>query len=91
MAQGGNEPVGENNELNTVKVRTNPCWICGQYSFVEVPGDVWEAYQAHDIHIEKAWPYGPAEARNLIVTGIHTSCWDAEFPDTEIPTNTKEK
>lgn len=83
MTQGGNDIIAENDEMNTVKVRTKPCWICGQYSYLDVPWDAWSAYDIHNLPIETAWPQGPAEELNLLRTGVHTKCWDSEFPQPE--------
>lgn len=80
MAQSDNEVMGENSREDTIRVRTKPCWICGQYTFIDVPSAAWFAYDIHNIHIENAWPQGSAEDKQLLRTGVHEKCWDQEFP-----------
>lgn len=81
MAQGGNEIMGENEREDTINIRTKPCWICGQYSYLDIPWDAWCLHDVHNIHIEIAWPQGSAEDKQLLRTGIHPKCWDHEFPE----------
>lgn len=73
-----------------LRIKTKPCWICGQHSYVTVPYNVWRLFDLHDIHLDTAWPDGPAETKQLIRTGVHEACWDAEFPDTPQPAEASE-
>lgn len=92
MSQADNIVISENDQLNTVTVRTKPCWICGQYTYLDIPEQAWWLYDIHDFHIENAWPEGSVEDKQLLRTGIHPKCWDQEFPEMagETPTNESE-
>lgn len=68
-------------DKETFKIRTKPCWICGQHSYVTVPTDAWRRFDLYNVHLEDAWPSGSAEDKQLIRTGVHPKCWDEEFPD----------
>lgn len=86
MSHGGNEAI--DSQHGTVLVRTKPCWICGQYSSVAMSTAAYDDWAVRDVHIEAAWPEGTAEDKQLLRTGIHTKCWDQEFP-TNQPEETK--
>lgn len=73
-----NDLIGD--ETNT-KVRTKPCWICGQHSYIAMRSDAWKMHDLHNVPLDIAWPEGSADDKLLILTGIHPSCWDEEFPD----------
>lgn len=66
---------------DTTKVRTKPCWICGQHSYIFVPYTAWKMFDHLGVPLDIAWPDGSAEDKGLILTGVHPKCWDAEFPD----------
>jgi hypothetical protein len=79
MGHGDSDIIGTEDDM--VTVRTKPCWICGQYSFVTMPYIVAAVWDHQDIHIEDAWPQGPAADKQLLLTGVHPKCWEQEFPD----------
>ena len=81
MAQGGNDIICEDDNGTTVTIRTKPCWICGQHSYLHIPYDNWIQYDVHDVAIDVAWPRGSADDRLILRTGVHPKCWDEEFPD----------
>lgn len=79
MGHGDSDIVG--NDLTTVTVRTKPCWICGQYSYITMPHLAAQSWEIKEIHIEQAWPEGSSEDKQLLRTGVHPACWDQEFPE----------
>ena len=52
MAQGGNDIICEDDNGTTVTIRTKPCWICGQHSYLHIPYDNWIQYDVHDVAID---------------------------------------
>jgi hypothetical protein len=79
----GSEEYAFQLDDDNVEVRTKPCWICGQVSLVRMPEVAWGNYYGRDIHLDTAWPEGSVADRTLIATGVHTKCWDEEFPDND--------
>lgn len=77
----GDRYVAEDNTNDITKIRTKPCWICGQYSYIEVPCEAWRLFDLYDVPLDVAWPQGSAEDKQRILTGIHPKCWTAEYPD----------
>lgn len=73
--------IVKQNVDDTVEIRTKPCWICGQYSYVNVPSEAWRQYDIFNKHLDTAWPNGPAADKQLIRSGVHLTCWDSEFPE----------
>ena len=80
MSQGDSDIISEDEETDTFMIRTKPCWICGQHSYLHVPTRAWVKFELYDVPISLAWPEGSAEDRQLLRTGIHPKCWDEEFP-----------
>lgn len=78
---GDRQALWSNDEVDTTNVRTKPCWICGQFSYVTVPTDAWKNHDLYDVPLDTAWPDGPAADKLLMLTGVHPKCWDEEFPD----------
>lgn len=77
----GDAFVVKANPDETVDICTKPCWICGQHSYVNVPAEVWRSYDSFDVHLDTAWPDGSEASKQLIRTGVHLACWNAEFPE----------
>jgi hypothetical protein len=65
-----------------MKAITKPCIFCGVMEMVDVPLDGWERWQAGEL-IQIALPDLPIDIRELLVTGIHLECWDANLGDDE--------
>lgn len=82
MSQGGCIGLGLNPD-GTVNVRTKMCWICGQYSYIAMPEEAFKYWENYGVHIDDAWPDGPEEDLQLIRSGVHPKCWDAEFGNEE--------
>lgn len=77
----GDRDVTENLPDNITKIRTKPCWICGQHSYLEVPYESWVKFDLLMVPLDIAWPEGSAADKQLILTGIHPRCWTAEYPE----------
>ena len=82
MSHHGETEITNSNE-ETFTIRTKPCWICGQYSYMRIPWTSWLLFDVNDKPIELAWPEGSAEDKQLLRTGIHPKCWSEEFPTTQ--------
>ena len=78
---GDRQAISNDTELDTVKIRTKPCWICGQHSYLIVPTEAWKNHDLYDVPLDTAWPGGSAADKLLYHTGVHPTCWDDEFPD----------
>lgn len=77
----GDRDVINEPEPDTTTIRTKPCWICGQHSYITIPQDAWKNHDLYDVPLDVAWPDGPEADKRLMLTGIHLKCWDEEFPD----------
>lgn len=77
----GDRELITNEPDHTTTVRTKPCWICGQYSYINIPHDAWERHDQLDVPLDIAWPDGPAADKRLLLTGVHLACWSAEYPE----------
>lgn len=55
------------------------CPLCGKTSYLIVPTDGYTAWKLHDVLVQDAFPYLPAEDRELLISGICPTCWDAYF------------
>lgn len=82
----GDSDVTELND-DTTTVRTRPCWICGQYSFIEMPWEAWDSFNLNDLPLDVVWPEGSAADKQLLTTGTHPKCWSEEYPD-DVPKET---
>lgn len=66
----------------TITIETKPCPTCGGTSTVVMPAEAWAKWQ-RGVFLQTAWPEGSADDRELLLTGWHGDCWDAEFADEE--------
>lgn len=67
----------------TCRVRTKPCWICGQYSYLMIPVEAWRSFEIDDVPLDIAWPQGTRTDKVMITTGVHSKCWDEEYPNVD--------
>lgn len=64
----------------TTIITTPPCPHCHRTSEVSVPAEGVAAHNAGAL-IQNAFPTLDANARELLMTGFHTTCWDDVFGD----------
>lgn len=65
-------------------VTTQPCMLCGKTSVVEVDPDRYARWLGGTF-IQDVWPEWTPEQRELLITGTHPECWDANFDDEDKP------
>ena len=54
------------------------CPLCGKANFIEVnEEDYWDWDDG--VHVQVAFPYLPAEEREMLVSGICPTCWEKMF------------
>lgn len=61
--------------MTTTQIHTAACQICRKTSIVHAPTEGVELYRK-GVHVQDAFPTLSADERELIMTGIHQSCWD---------------
>jgi hypothetical protein len=71
-------------EKPVMLVETQPCTVCGKRAAVEVPEAGYVKWQGGQL-IQRALPTLTDDERELLMTGTHSHCWDAQFPDEFIP------
>lgn len=54
------------------------CPMCGKVTLVDVRSADYDAWQ-HGKHVQDAFPYLPADEREMLITGICSECWDKMF------------
>lgn len=59
---------------------TRDCIVCGQASHVVVNTAAFNKWQ-NGTYIQEAFPNASIEYRELVKTGIHSTCWDKLFPE----------
>lgn len=58
------------------------CPFCGHINFISVYDEDYFAWQDGEL-VQKAFPYLSADDREMLISGICPSCWEAMFPDEE--------
>ena len=51
------------------------CYVCGNLAVVEMPIEAFKKY-ADGMFIQDAWPEATPEEREIIITGMHSHCFD---------------
>ena len=64
----------------TTRVKTRPCIVCNQTSFVELELERVERWVAGE-HVQNVWPEMSPPQREMLITGTHPLCWDSIFED----------
>jgi len=57
------------------RIHTSACPLCKKTSIVRVPTEALERYKK-GAYIQDAFPMLTEDERELIMTGMHQSCWD---------------
>lgn len=57
---------------------TVPCMACGNTSVLELTADETDRLNAGAM-VQNALPDRDADFRELLISGTHSSCWDAMF------------
>jgi len=65
-----------------VYVKCKPCFMCGETATVVMPEEAYKRWAEQSI--QHAWPEGPADKRELLITGLHDDCFKATL-DTTVP------
>ena len=68
--------------INNCKVQIT-CSCCGKEYLVPCNKKDLESFESGDKLIQEAFPYMPAELRELFVSGICPKCWNNIFPENE--------
>jgi hypothetical protein len=71
---GGNEP-----SVSMI----NKCIHCQTMNLLKLPQTGFIAWREHKVFVQNAFPELPVDARELIISGTHTECWDALWKDLE--------
>jgi hypothetical protein len=64
---------------DNVVVHTRRCVVCGEGGGVTIPREAYDRWKAGEF-IQKAWPDGPVEEREMLISGTHGGCFDRLFP-----------
>lgn len=54
------------------------CWRCRNTFHVPIPDEAWEAWKGGQF-IQRAWPQGTADQRELLISGTCGKCYDEMF------------
>jgi len=63
-----------------VLARSTACFVCRQQTVLRLLQDDLAKFQ-RGVHVQDAFPYLDANEREMVLTGIHSSCWDSMFTD----------
>lgn len=74
--------VADSDNPSNVKVSI-PCTKCGQVHDFSVPFDRLEAYHLRRMHVQDAFPEMSAGDREMFVSGLCDSCFNALFSESE--------
>lgn len=58
------------------------CPVCEKPATIEVDDEKFKLWQ-NGLVIQKAFPELTPDERELLITGIHSECWDKMFPGEE--------
>lgn len=67
---------------NIVSLKTKPCLVCGKEGYVDVYYEDVTRY-INGAKVQDAFPYLPAEQREMIISGTHPACFNEIFPPEE--------
>jgi hypothetical protein len=59
----------------TIRVQTKNCFVCGKFSVINVDSEAIKQYVG-GAFVQDAFPFATADERELLMTGIHPSCWE---------------
>lgn len=55
-----------------------PCMFCREAAILSLDPDLYARWQNGE-HIQDVWPHWTPAQRELLITGTHPECWDANF------------
>lgn len=64
---------------NLVAVTTPRCMVCREQGTLWVDMFAWQAYTSGRLLAQQAFPDMSPDAREQIISGTHSACWDALF------------
>jgi hypothetical protein len=67
-------------ESDTIVVYTRPCPMCGVPSQLEMTKEQLDRYNSGALP-QDVFPTWNSSKRELVITGTHSECWDAMFPN----------
>ena len=67
----------------TIEVVCHPCPLCGKQAVVTMPKSAYLVWQDDGEAIQKAWPEGGKDDRELLISGYHNACFNKCFPPEE--------
>jgi hypothetical protein len=65
-----------------VPFRTRACIVCGKSSTIELEKSRFDRWQAGE-YVQNVWPELDADARERLITGTHSECWNEMFGEEE--------
>ena len=71
----------KNEEL--IQVKTKPCIHCGAITLIEMTRDQYDRVVENKEYIQDIFPDKSADYRELVISGIHPTCWIELFGDEE--------
>lgn len=61
---------------------TQACMFCGKASILTLDAELYARWIGGEF-VQDVWPEWTAGQRELLITGTHPECWDANFTDEE--------
>lgn len=59
---------------------TDPCMFCGGSEVIELDPALYARWEAGE-YVQDVWPDWTPGQRELLITGMHPACWDANFTE----------
>jgi hypothetical protein len=75
LRNSGHLPPLDQAAVSTADVQTKACVVCGRCGVVRMPYEAFLKWE-RGAFIQVAWPEGPAELREQLVSGTHPKCWE---------------
>lgn len=69
--------------INNYKIQVT-CSCCGKEYLIPCNKQDFEDFVSGEKLIQEAFPYMPAEYRELFISQLCPTCWDKIFPDEEV-------
>lgn len=60
------------------------CYVCGSLAVVEMPIEAFKKY-ADGMLVQNAWPEATPEEREIIITGMHSHCFNEFVSEPDEP------
>lgn len=65
-----------------IEVQTPNCQVCFRTSQIRMPQDAYMRWVSGAM-LQRAWPDGSPEEREMLITGLHPDCWDELVSDSK--------